>query len=697
MKAVESNFFRFLQGTKQFVVPIYQRTYSWTKQQCEQLWNDIIKAGQDDKIPGHFIGAIVYIEKGIYQVSSVNQLLVIDGQQRLTTLSLLLIALANYFEQLEGTADKTKKRLLNYYLLNSEESDVQKYKLYLTQTDKETYFSIIDGIDLPKNFSPRIFENYKFFEENIKKSNLKPENILKGIQKLFIVDVSLDRNYDNPQLIFESLNSTGLDLSQADLIRNFILMGQESNVQEELYKKYWFPMEQSFGYDYSSYFDRFMRDFLTIKTGSIPTMRDVYREFKKYLMNIGDMPMTEIVKEIKYYSDIYVTIAFARSDDKEINEALNDIIELKVEVAYPFLIQVFSDYLNNIIDKKALLEILRSVESYVFRRAVVGIPTNSLNKTFANLYKEINKEDYLNSYHAAMILKDSYRRFPTDEEFKKEFVIKDFYNFRNRNYLLRKLENFGRKEKVQVEEYTIEHIMPQNKNLSKEWKAMLGENWETVHKRYLHTIGNLTLTGYNPELSDRPFSEKRDMKGGFRDSPIRLNSELANLDRWNEEEILKRSSNLSEKAVKIFPYKDLPEEILEKYRNKKFNSEIGQYSIENFSNTLKDDMLELFNILRKRILNLDSSVREEFKKLYIAYKNTTNFVDIEPQKKRLRLNLNMEFDEIIDPENRCKNVTDLGTWGNGNVEFSVYDYKDIDYAMFLIEQSFRKHSELNGE
>ena len=697
MKAVESNFFRFLQGTKQFVVPIYQRTYSWTKQQCEQLWNDIIKAGQDDKIPGHFIGAIVYIEKGIYQVSSVNQLLVIDGQQRLTTLSLLLIALANYFEQLEGTADKTKKRLLNYYLLNSEESDVQKYKLYLTQTDKETYFSIIDGIDLPKNFSPRIFENYKFFEENIKKSNLKPENILKGIQKLFIVDVSLDRNYDNPQLIFESLNSTGLDLSQADLIRNFILMGQESNVQEELYKKYWFPMEQSFGYDYSSYFDRFMRDFLTIKTGSIPTMRDVYREFKKYLMNIGDMPMTEIVKEIKYYSDIYVTIAFARSDDKEINEALNDIIELKVEVAYPFLIQVFSDYLNNIIDKKALLEILRSVESYVFRRAVVGIPTNSLNKTFANLYKEINKEDYLNSYHAAMILKDSYRRFPTDEEFKKEFVIKDFYNFRNRNYLLRKLENFGRKEKVQVEEYTIEHIMPQNKNLSKEWKAMLGENWETVHKRYLHTIGNLTLTGYNPELSDRPFSEKRDMKGGFRDSPIRLNSELANLDRWNEEEILKRSSNLSEKAVKIFPYKDLPEEILEKYRNKKFNSEIGQYSIENFSNTLKDDMLELFNILRKRILNLDSSVREEFKKLYIAYKNTTNFVDIEPQKKRLRLNLNMEFDEIIDPENRCKNVTDLGIWGNGNVEFSVYDYKDIDYAMFLIEQSFRKHSELNGE
>lgn len=697
MKALESNFFRFLQGTKQFVIPIYQRTYSWTKEQCEQLWNDIIKAGTDENTSGHFIGAIVYIEKGIYQVSSVNQLLVIDGQQRLTTLSLLLLALANYYELKEGTADKTKKKLLNYYLLNSEENDIQKYKLNLTQTDKETYFSIIDGTEPPRNYSPRIVENYKYFEENIRKSKLEPDEILRGIQKLFIVDVSLDRNYDNPQLIFESLNSTGLDLSQADLIRNFILMGQEPKAQEELYKKYWLPMEQNYGYEYSAYFDRFMRDFLTIKTGSIPTMRDVYKEFKKYLMNLNHKPMNEIVKEIKYYSDIYVAIAFARSDDKEINEAFNDIIELKVEVSYPFLIQVFSDYLNNIIDKKSFIEILRTVESYVFRRAVVGIPTNSLNKTFANLYKEINKDDYLNSFYAAMLLKDSYRRFPTDEEFKEEFVIKDFYNFRNRNYLLRKLENFDRKEKVQIEEYTIEHIMPQNKNLSKEWREMLGENWETVHKKYLHTIGNLTLTRYNPELSDKSFIEKREMKGGFKDSPIRLNSDLARLDRWSEKEIIKRSNDLAEKAIKIFAYRELPEEILEKYRSKKYIDENGQYSIDNFSNSLKGEMLDLFNTLRKRILNLDSSVREEFKKLYIAYKNTTNFVDIEPQKKKLRLNLNLNFEEIIDPENRCKNVTDLGTWGNGNVEFSVYSHKDIDYAMFLIEQSFHKHSELNGE
>ena len=697
MKAVESNFFKFLQGTKQFVIPIYQRTYSWSKPQCEQLWNDIVKAGTDESIPGHFIGSVVYIEKGIYQVSSVNQLLVIDGQQRLTTLSLLLLALAKYFEEKEGATDKTKKKLLNYYLLNSEEEEIQKYKLYLTQTDKETYFSFLEENDLPKDFSPRIVENYKFFEESIKKSNLEPEEILNGIHKLFIVDVSLDRNYDNPQLIFESLNSTGLDLSQADLIRNYILMGQEPKLQEELYKKYWFPMEQSYGYEYNSYFDRFMRDFLTIKTGSIPVMRDVYKEFKKYLIIKRDVSMTDIVKEIKNYSDLYVTMAFARSVDKDINEAFNDIIELKVEVAYPFLIQVFSDYSQNVIDKESFLEILRSVESYVFRRVVVGIPTNSLNKTFANLYKEISKDDYVNSYHAIMNLKDSYRRFPTDEEFKKEFVIKDFYNFRNRNYLLRKLENYGRKELVKVEEYTIEHILPQNKSLSKEWREMLGENWESIQKKYLHTIGNLTLTGYNPELSDKPFLEKRNMSGGFKDSPIRLNNDLAALDQWNEKQILKRGNSLAEKAMKIFKYKEIPEEIMEKYKTEDKVGEDGQYTIENFSKFLQGEMLELFNLLRTRILNLDSSVKEEFKKLYIAYKNTTNFVDIVPQKSKLRLSLNLDFDEINDPKNLCRDVTDLGRWGNGNVEVGISNSNEIDDVMFLIKQAFTKHAELNGD
>lgn len=269
------------------------------------------------------------------------------------------------------------------------------------------------------------------------------------------------------------------------------------------------------------------------------------------------------------------------------------------------------------------------VESYVFRRVICGIPTNSLNKTFANLAKEIDKDNYLESTKAAFLLKDSYRRFPSNEEFRQEFVIKDVYNFRNRNYLLRKLENHSRKERVDVEEYTIEHIMPQNENLSAAWQKALGAQWQQIQKRFLHTIGNLTLTGYNSELSDRSFEEKRTMQGGFADSPIRLNKMLAELDTWNESTIQKRAEELAELAITIWLVPDLPKTILEKYENERTPREEGIYHLDQFE-YLQGEMEDLFQALRTRILNIDASVTEEIKKKYIAYKTTTNFVDIVP-------------------------------------------------------------------
>lgn len=388
-------------------------------------------------------------------------------------------------------------------------------------------------------------------------------------------------------------------------------------------------------------------------------------------------------------------MAFADSDDRELDEAFSDIQDLKVEVAYPLSLQIFNDFHNNIISKSDFVEIIRAVESYVFRRVIVGIPTNSLNKTFANLYKEIIKDNYLESFYAALQLKDSYRRFPTDVEFRRELKVKDVYNFRNTKYLLRKLENHGRKEKVNVDDYTIEHILPQNKKLSSEWKEMLGENAENIQKQYLHTICNLTLTGYNPELSDRPFIEKRDMDGGFKDSPIRLNRDLAKLDQWTESEIIKRGESISELATAIWKFNSLPEEVLDKYRPEDSKTTSTAYSIEHFE-YLQGDLLKLFNLLRKRILNLDTSVREEFKKLYIAYKTVTNFVDIIPQKSQLQLTLNMDYDEVEDPKGLCKDVTGKGMWGNGNVRSVISSQNQIDDIMFLIKQSFNKHSEQNG-
>lgn len=691
MKAVETNLLKFLQGTKQFIIPIYQRKYSWTINQCRQLWNDIVRAAEDEKLKGHFVGSIVYIERGLYQISSVPQLLVIDGQQRMTTLTLLLSALGKAIEDSPMTCDITRRKIMNYYLINNDEDNELFHKLILTQHDKETLISLISDKELPDDYSVRVLENYNFFLENIKNSKLDLNKLYQGILKLIIVDISLDRDNDNPQLIFESLNSTGLDLSQADLIRNFVLMKQEPIEQAKLYREYWYPMERSFGNQNDpTIFDRFIRDYLTVKTGKIPNIQQVYSSFKEYIYQNNGLTVQQIVHDIYRFAKHFVKLAFQTEKDSDINQTLADIHTLKVDVSFPFLLEVYEDYENHKITKSDFISILKLVETYVFRRAICGVPTNSMNKTFATISKEVDKSSYLESTYAAFLLKDSYKRCPTDEEFAKELSIKDVYNFRNRNYLLRKLENLNRKEIVNIESYTIEHIMPQNKNLSSEWRQDLGVNWQEVQKVYLHTIGNLTLTRYNSELSDRPFLEKRDMVGGFADSPLRMNRELARLQTWNESEITKRARLMAEQALKVWQYPQLTEEVLSQYIKKDTEGDAVSYSLSDHPD-LQGEMLGIFEELSKRICNLDSSVRMEFKKLYIAFKMTTNFVDIVPQKSRLRLSLNVAFNEIKDPHGVCKDVSKLGRWGNGDVEIGVSSAADIDYAMFLITQSYEIH------
>lgn len=697
MKAKATNFLEFLKGPKQFIIPIYQRTYSWNLKQCEQLWKDIMKVATDDTVSGHFVGSIVYVEKGLYQISSVPQLLVIDGQQRLTTISLILSAFGRAIRQRGEEAEISQRKLNNYFLLNSEEDGDLHYKLVLTQNDKQTLFRQIEEKELPDPASKRIVENYKFFDEQINKAGVDLMTIYKGIAKLIIVDISLEREHDNPQLIFESLNSTGLELSQADLIRNYILMGLEPKQQEQLYNEYWFTMEQSFGQtDYSARFDPFMRDYLTIKSGRIPNIHEVYEAFKEYAQKKS---IPEIVADIHKYSKYYVRMALLKEEDKEIKRIFTDINTLRVDVAYPFLLEVYDDYTQKKLNREELIQILKLVENYVFRRSICGIPTNSLNKTFATLSRELDKGHYLESFMAALLLKDSYRRFPGDDEFMQEFVVKDLYNSRIRNYWLRKLENHDRKERVEVEGYTIEHIMPQNVNLSHAWQQDLGTNWKEIQSKYLHTLGNLTLTGYNSEYGDKPFLEKRDyLHGGFADSPLYLNRGLAKLEHWNEEEIQKRAKALAELAVKVWTAPVVTPLVLEKYKpdsNSK-KGEIGTIETIEGSEYLQTTMQELFDQLRKRILNLDSSVREEPKSHYIAYKTTTNFVDIVPQKSRLQISLNMAFDEIYDPKGLCKDVSNLGRWGNGDVEVGISSLDQIEDTMNLIRQSFEKHVE-NGE
>ena len=561
MKATQLQLLPFLEGKKQFIIPIYQRTYSWTREQCTQLWNDVVNAATNQAIKGHFIGSIVYIHDGIFRVAAIPQLLVIDGQQRLTTLSLLLLALTRAAEEKDTNGEVDHHDIYESYLINKHGRDEQHYKLLLTQDDKDELIALIDnkehmfsqmqhGIN---RVTGRLTDNYHFFEEQIRQSNIDLKALYMGLNKLIIVDIALDRDFDNPQLIFESLNSTGVDLSQADLIRNYVLMGLESEAQNQLYKDYWSPMERLFPRaGDENVFDRFMRDYLTLKQGTIPNIDKVYSNFKTYHLNQGEIAIATLVADIYRYATYYVNMALLWESDGEIKRILHDINTLKVDVAYPFLLEVYDDYTQERLSRQDFIAILKLIESYIFRRAICGIATSTLNKLFATLAKEIDKEHYLESVQKVLLEKSTYRRFPRDDEFRSAFVIKDVYNFRLRNYLLRKLENAGQKELVNIESCTIEHIMPQNQNLSTEWQQELGPDWKTIHNLYLHTIGNLTLTGYNSELSDRSFQEKRTMQGGFMSSPIRLNTSLRHVEHWNKDEIEKRAALLAEQVVKIW-------------------------------------------------------------------------------------------------------------------------------------------------
>ena len=694
MKATEANLLEFIKKSNQFSIPIYQRLYSWTENECERLWDDIITTGSKD-IPSHFIGSIMYIEKGLYQISKPEPLLIIDGQQRLTTVSLLLEALARKIGDNEIINGFSERKIREYYLINPLEEGDRKYKLLLSQNDRSTYIYIIDQKEYPKEFSVRIKDIFEYFTNKIDElSENDIQNLCLGLLKLFIVDISLNRDHDNPQLIFESMNSTGKDLSQADLIRNFMLMRLEGDIQKRLYEDYWRPMEVEFGQEaYSSYFDSFMRHYLTMKTGNIPNIDEVYEEFKKYFYT-SQRDNEEELKELKKYTAYFCAMALDKEQDKELKEAFSDLSELKVDVSYPLLLELYNDYKMNILSKDDFIEIIRLIESYVFRRAVCGIPTNSLNKTFASFGKSIIKEKYLESVKAHFNKMTSYRRFPNDEEFVTELTCRDLYNFRSRSYWLRRLENHDRKERVNVSEYTIEHILPQNNDLNLDWRRALGPDWEKIQQKYVHTIGNLTLTGYNTEYSDKFFTDKRDMKGGFRESPLKLNRGLANLETWNEETILQRAENLAKEALKVWQYPQLDQTILEQYSKKE--ETLTEYSIDSYEYLKEGKAKNLFEKLRKELLSLDPEISEEYLKLYIAYKLETNVVDVVPQKDKLKLYINIKYNELNDPKELCRDVSQTGHWGNGDVELILSSEEDIAYVINLVRQAIEKQYG-NGE
>lgn len=565
LQAGETTLNKLLNTSRQFIVPIFQRNYSWQKSQYEQLWFDILRASKFKEKQNHFIGSIVYIDMGT-PAGRPQQLLLIDGQQRLTTISILLCAIKDYVQKFNlETKLINLAKIKNQFLYNSDEIYEDRYKLLLNVQDKETYIKLIDNTIFTVNKPViNIIKCYEFFYERIEdfiKQHGQIDEIYAGIFKLSLVSISLDKDSDNPQMIFESMNSTGKDLSQTDLLRNYLLMDLTPEKQTRLYKTYWKPMEELFGEDIYkndvNKFDYFIRDFLTLKsdTGYICKINNVYENFKRYYLD-NNCEKFAVLKDLFTYAKYYACIDLLQENDDELKLYWQEFKKLDSHVVYPFLLKLYDDYSRQILIKEDFKKILQVVISYLWRRAICEIPTNSLSKTFATLYQAVDKDDYVNSIIKAFVFKSSYKRFSSDYEVREKLQTKDIYHFRLRKYLLEALENYYHKEPIDLNtaNYTIEHIMPQNIEHNLSWQQMLGENWQEVHSLYLHTLGNLTITGYNAEMSNKSFGEKVNGESGFKHSHLKLNESIVQCDVWNKKAIQRRTNILTDIILKIWKY-----------------------------------------------------------------------------------------------------------------------------------------------
>ncbi|GAA8402768.1 DUF262 and DUF1524 domain-containing protein [Helicobacter pylori] len=599
----------------------------------------------------------------------------------------------------------SRKEIENRYLINSNKDGDKKFRLILSESDKDTLLSLIDeNKRKPSELSVKIVENFKLFEKWISENTDKLETICKGLEKLMIVWIALEKGKDDPQLIFESMNSKGIELTQTDLIRNYIVMETETEEkQKNFYNRYWRAMEKDFTQN-ETLFNRFVRHYLTIKTGKIPNEKRVYEAFKDYQQKEG-IEIENLLKDLQKYCGYFCQIAFKKKEadnDEKLNKALSFLVDLEMDVVYPLLLELYSDYRDGVLFKQDFIPIIELTESYLCRRAVCGLGTNSLNKIFPSFTKKIDKKQYLKSVEKHFGSLKGNQRFPNNDEFKDSLITIDFYKLKKNKYFLERLESsFGTKEPVDTQKCTIEHIMPQT--LTPEWQKDLGENFEAIHEKYLHTIGNLTLTGYNSEYSNNSFQEKRDMEKGFKQSSLQLNQSLKKLEPFGEKEIEKRANDLADRALKIWTYPILEAETLEEYKpkkEKKEKKEKEEYKLKKekkaydlSSYNFGPDSRELFDTLRKEIKALDERVTENFMKHYITYKHGTIFASIGPLKSKLNLILNMDFSELQDEikeKLKIRNVSKTGHLGVGDVEVKLETKENIPYCLGLIRQALEK-------
>ena len=458
MEARQIKLLSFIAGEdKRLIIPVFQRNYDWRVDHCKQLYEDIVSLIENPNKTSHFIGSIVYISNREIDMVDLREYVIIDGQQRITSIILLLKAMYDSIKTDSEVNSQLKDKIYEYYLINKYQSKENKLRLKPMKEDNVVFRSIMENREIEKqNLKSNIFINYSFFKKELLKSHFSIKQIFEATQKLMIVWISLQRGEDDPQLIFESINSTGVSLTQADLIRNFVLMDKEPHEQEYLFDHYWFAIENNLTNELIS---DFVRNYLTMVNQKIPKKSDVYSEFKNYVVNKKE-PIENILKELKYYSNIYQKIVFCRTENSSINNLLKKLNKLDITVSYPFLLNTFHKFEQQEIFKEELSEILNTIISYVFRRMVCELPSNVLSKIFANLSKEmgtIDKKSYIEKLYVALLRKKYSSAFPSNQEFKTNLLTKSINTFKHKNYLLEELENHNSDEIVNINDLTIEY------------------------------------------------------------------------------------------------------------------------------------------------------------------------------------------------------------------------------------------------
>ena len=558
MKGSETKLLEYMEGAKKrFVIPVYQRNYDWKTENCKQLYDDLVKVVRNHR-KSHFFGSIVssYQPNGRY-----TEYLVIDGQQRLTTVSLLLLAMYTLIKEGKVTpqTETMAQEIFEDYLVDKHQPKETRVKLKPVKNDRSAFEKLFD-IDEEKDKQSNLTYNYEYFYNRIQKEEISIEDLYDALFSLEIINIELTSD-DDPQLIFESLNSTGMALSEGDKIRNYILMGLPAALQNDYYEKYWNKIELCTNYDVSM----FVRDYLSVKQQAIPPMSRVYVTFKAFVEE-NKLETEELLKDLLDYAKWYEILLKAKTEDKKLNACIYRLNRLETTITRPFFLEVLRMMAKGspALSLQDAREIFLLTENYLFRRSICDLPTNALNKIFLMLHREIirydgTEADYLEKFKYALLSKPERGRFPNNDEFSESMGTRQIYlmNIKNKAYILERFENYGIDEDKDIYghldegTYSIEHIMPQH--LTPQWVSALGDDYEDIHETWLHRLANLTLTAYNSKYSNNSFSDKRDMDKGFRQSGLRMNTWIAQQEKWTLAELEERCEMLVSRALTIWP------------------------------------------------------------------------------------------------------------------------------------------------